>query len=226
MYGITKETQNTTSGRIPTGIHENVSFNGATFNKLSDDKPPVLQYHFTDSEGRTLSHTMWQVDVERVKTNAVNYPKEHKRDNSVFGFTKGQIITPDEAVIIAGNDFNSYNKHILNRFFNEEELIEAYKNVNSYETFAEATVKLTKSKSGYPLVRLKVVLDYQQKYSVLPKNHYSPFIELQSVTPSALRIDPQYDKLVPDSAANASDAEQFNTEDFSNTEFNTEDAVF
>jgi hypothetical protein len=195
MYGITQDTQDTSlNSPIPLGINQNVSFKGATFEKLSDDKEPVLQYHFEDSENRTLTHTIWPVDAQRVRDNTLAYPKEHRRTNKAKGYVKGNTITPNEAVEIAGADFNAYNYHILNRFFTQEQILKAMEKVNSYATFAQAIVSLTDTTSNFPLVRLKVVLSYNDKYHVLPKNHYEPFIELMSVTPSALKIT-QYDKI-------------------------------
>jgi hypothetical protein len=213
MYGITAKTQDTLSP-IPLGINQNVTFKGATFEKLSDDKDPVLQYHFEDSEGRNLTHTVWPIDATRVRDNAISYPKEHKRNNKALGFVKGNTITPDEAVQIAGADFNAWNNHILNRFFTQEEILKAMEPVNSYATFAQAVATLTESKESYPPVKLKVVLSYNDKYHVLPKTHYEPFIELMSVTPSGLKIT-QYDKVTPSEVVGDNpEAAAFATDEF------------
>jgi hypothetical protein len=213
MYGITKETQDTLSP-IPLGINQNVTFKGATFEQLSEDKEPVLQYHFEDSEGRELTQTMWPVDPQRVRENALSYPREHRRSNKAKGYVKGNTITADEAVEMTLADFNAYNNHILNRFFTQEEILKAMEPVNSYPTFAQAVVTLTESKETYPLVRLKVVLSYNDKYHVLPKNHFEPFIELMSVNPSALKIT-QYDKMAPSEVAGSNpEAEAFVVDDF------------
>lgn len=228
MYGIDETIQDSASNApMPTGINQNVTFKGATFEKLSEDKSPVLQYHFEDSEGRALKHTMWEVDVERVKDNAQQYPKNHSRDDIKLNFVKGAPITPDEAVIIAGRDFNAYNKHILNRFFTEEEIINATKGSSSYAQFAQNVVKLCNSKESFPPVRLIVVLSHNEKYHQLPKNHYNPFIELQSVTPSGLKLT-KYHTITP-STVQASDPDSFNPADFAgddNPPFSAEDATF
>lgn len=186
MFGITKDTQDpSTSGPIPVGINENVKFNGATFTPLKEGGEPTLQYHFEDSEGRELRTAIWKPTKERSAETIANAknsgnPRVHKRTNKALGFVKGEQITSDEMYTIDVQDFNAYNKHILNRFVNEETIVNAMTNVSSYEDFANAVVKLCDNADLTPLVRLKVVYSYDYKYHELPKNHYNPFISLMT----------------------------------------------
>lgn len=214
MYGITQDTpESTVSSPIPTGINQNVVLKEVKFDSINADKPPVLQYIFVDEAGRELRHIAWPVDEDRERTYATTSPRQHKRDNVKFGYVKGADITPDEAVAIAGQNFNIFQKHIITKFVSNEEITEAQKNVTDYNTFAESVVKLlTPEVTTNVKLRLKVILDYQEKYNVLPK--FPPFIELMSVTPSSLQINPQYDKLKPSTVAD-DDPESFDTASFS-----------
>ena len=212
FFEINENTQDALANApIPTGINENVDFVSAVMEPLKEGGDPVLQYNFTDSEGRELSHKMWEPDPQRIKENAEAYPKEHSRNVPAMGFVKGEPVTPEQAVIIAGQEFQAYNKHILKRIVDEKALVEKMKGVSDYADFGNRVVELTKE-AGLPVkVRLKVVLDYNEKYHVLPKKHYEPFIEPMTVPKenSSLKIT-QYDKVKLTTAESADNPDDFN----------------
>lgn len=219
MYGITdktKEVNVTGTQPIPTGINEPVFLESVVFEPLKEDKPPTLQYNYKDEAGRTLRHVMWEIDTDRVKRNAEDYPKEHRIDDPEHGFVKGRIISPEDAVIIASKDFNSFNLHILNRFVDSEAVALAQKDVDSYDSFARSVVDILEPIDTMKVpLRLKVVLDYNQQYHVLPK--YPPFVENVDEVPkekSRLIINPKYDKLVPEKVSEEVPEEFSNSEGF------------
>lgn len=186
MYGITENTKDPISNLpIPVGIHEDVIFEGATFEPLKEGNPPLLQYHFRDKDGNVLKPIIWELDPERIQKMAEDYPKEHKSNNEEKGYKKGQFITPEQAVEIASERFNVFHKHILTKFVDEQTIIEGQKGVNSYATFAKSVVSILEKADLTP-VRLKVVYDSKGKWSQLP--NFPPFIELMSVPKSESRL--------------------------------------
>lgn len=200
MYGITHDTQDALDNApMPVGINENVKLVSVLFKPVAENGAPVLQYNFEDERGRALRHIMWEVKPENVKDMNQKYPRAHSRANKALGVEKGDPITDEHAVAIAFGDFNAYNNHILNRFFTKEEIVAGMAGVASYSDFAKAIIKLFNESptAKNTLVRLKVVYDNNYKYSSLPKNHYSPFIEEMTVPKesSTIVIDTKYDKI-------------------------------
>lgn len=199
MFGITNETMDALDNApMPVGINENVKLESVLFKPLKEEGTPILQYTFTDVKGRTLRHIMWEPDANKIKENLASYPKKHTRANKMWNVQKGDDMTPEQAVQVAAADFNAYNNHILNRFFSKDEIVKGMVGVTNYVDFSKAVVKLcSQIASKETLVRLKVVYSYDYKYSVLPKNHYSPFIEEMSVPKeSSAIVITQYDNVV------------------------------
>jgi len=188
MFEITKDTQDPSNNQpIPYGINENVKLESVEFSPLKDGGDNVLTYTFADAQGRQVRKVMWNVDPERVRENAVKYPKQHGRDNKNQGYVKGADIKPDEAVQIAYADFLAYNKHILNRYFEEDVVIEKT-SAKTYEEFSKKVVDLFDSLEQVPLVRL-IVIPNNAGYASLPNNHYTAFIERMDVNPSGLKLN-------------------------------------
>lgn len=199
MYGITEDTKETVGTQfVPAGIHENMFALPATFEPLKEGNAPMLVYNFKDEAGATAKKVMWPVDPDRERRVAEDYPKPHKRDDKVRGFVKGKTISPEEAVIIAGERFNTVNKHILNRFVDEKTIVDAMKEVNSYDTFAKAVVKLMEEADLSKPVRLKVHYD---KKGYTEVSSYIPFIEDASIPKEKSRIVvTQWDRMTPPNA--------------------------
>ena len=199
MYGITEDTKETVGVQpIPAGINENIKVLVPTFEPLKEGNAPMLAYHFRDESGRELKKIVWPVDPDRTRRMAEDYPKEHKRDDKVRGFVKGKTISPEEAVIIAGERFNTFNKHILNRFVDEKTIVDAMKEVNSYDTFAKTVVALMEKANLDPLMRLKVRYD-NKGYLEIPD--FPPFIEDMSVPKAESKlVITQWDRMTPPNA--------------------------
>lgn len=190
MFEITENTQDPSSRQaMPFGINENVKLTEVTFESLKEGNDPVLIYKFEDAQGRGVRKVMWEPDPERIRENAVTYPRQHGRDNKQLGYVKGETIKPDEAVQIAYADFSAYNKHILNRYFTPEQVVEGTKGSKTYADFAQNVIKLVESLDETPLVRV-IIVPNNSGYAELPKNHYNPFIERMDVNPSGLKITP------------------------------------
>lgn len=202
MYGIDETTQSGDSGVIPVGINENVILKAAKFEKLSQDKEPVLQYEFEDASGGRLNHVMWNVDEQKAKEYA---PAEHKIKNEKMGVEPGDKVTPQHAVQMAYADFNAYNKHILNKIVSNETIIEKTKGATSYADFAKRVVELVDSVDTSQIkLRLKVVPN-NKGYSSLPKKHYGGFVEHMSTKPSKLKFNDYEKQLIEQQNANTGD---------------------
>ncbi len=211
MYGITQDTKETAGIQyIPAGINENVKWAGVKFEPLKEGGDSILQYEFEDQSGRILSHAVFPVDPETEKKRAQDFPREHKFDNKVLGFERGKKVTPDEAVVKAADDFNRFNKHILNRFCSEEDIIEAQKNVSSYKEFADSVKFLFDNKANKDqLVRVKVV--YRSgRWSSLPP--FPPFMEEMEVENTSLEITNR--DVVTKEAPAQQDPTEFNPDSF------------
>lgn len=195
---------------IRPGIHDNISLAAVEFAPMKEGGDAVLLFHFEDEHGNTLRHPHWAVDEARVINSNQTNPREHKRDNKVHGYVKGATVTNEEAVDIAYENFNKWAKHVATKFMTEEEY--DFGAAASYADWASKYVALftpERLKAGNPL-RAKVILDYQEKYSTMPK--YPPFLESMADVPreqSKLRIEGWEKVIASNSAAASADPTAF-----------------
>lgn len=214
MFEITDKDHVASSSYLGIGIHENVTMEKPTFDSLTEGKDPVLRLNFV-SEAGNHSEVIWNVDPERERDNAIQYPRTHSRNNREKGYIKGEQITPDEAVEIAYSDFRVRMKHVATKFMSEAELQEGLVGATSYELFAEKFIALfteERLEKGNPL-RLKLS-PKQDGYATLPR--YGLFVESMTVSKeaSALSYNNYEKQLIAQLNSNsASDPETFDADD-------------
>lgn len=205
-YGAGANVKETTAPQIMNaGINENVILSDVKFEPLTEGNDPTLQVEFQDPAANKLNEVLWPVNEEQVKDwNRSGNERTHNRDNPVHGFTKGEVITPEDAVIIAYDDFNRKIKHIATKFVSKEVVEEELGTASSYADLANKFVALLKPKTNGQKVRLKVVLS-SKDYAQLPK--WPPFIESMDVDKqqSNLEINPKYDKVEKSTPTSAED---------------------
>ena len=202
MFQINNNTGGGNGGKfITAGINQDIEFIGFSRANTKEDGSGVeyTGLTFTNGENNFVAK-LWDIDEERVKANATAYPddkngnpktftKDVKNPDGTIKWTKGSLLTPEGAVDIANQVYSSTLVAILDKFMPAEEIIINPKDYN--DLVNQANTLLGKKAIGVK-VRLKLVFD-NKDYLTLPKFN---FIELMSVNPSKLKIDPQYDKVV------------------------------
>jgi hypothetical protein len=170
------------------GINENVMLTSYGFEKLSETstKPPVLTFTFSNNSGGTFKWRFWDLNIDAIRKNAESGKMVHKVDNAVKGYVKGNQITPDQAVQMASDDMARKAKHLLTKFMTEEE--SELKAVSTYKEFGDAICAKLAGRTESVSLRLKLVYD-QNDYLSIPR--YKNFLELMSVNPTKLTIDPK-----------------------------------
>lgn len=193
MYSIDETTESVDNrggnGGLKPGINENVKLTSITYGPsgAKEGAPNALIFKFEGETGGTYEEKIFALDAERIKKNAVDYPKQHKADNKTKGYVKGKTITPTEAVEIAVSRFNAKIKHIASKFIAEEEVIIK---ANNFEDYSKQLINLLKGKLDVAL-RLKITYNAKNFYQ-LP---FPPFIERMDA-PAKMTINEQYDKIV------------------------------
>lgn len=177
-YGVTQDTPDPSGGSktIPPGINEDVTFVKAELIYLKEDdtsKPKVLAITFS-KEGGELREVIFPIDEASERANAENNPRQSKIAREVIGLRAGDIISADQAIYLAYENFNARLKHLQKAFIKDENAI-IDKNLTGYEDMATRVINRLKPFFGKK-VRLKVVLD-KKDYSGLPK--YGYFIEYE-----------------------------------------------
>jgi hypothetical protein len=175
MYTINQEVaEGTGSGAspIPVGINEDVKFLGVEHKKDKNQKS-YISFVFEDGEGNTISHNEFEANPEYIT------PKE------------GETI--DEAVARKVNNMLIRIKHICVQFVDPASFVI---NGDTFEQFCTNLVAFMGSKNTSKLVRLKVVYNYKD-FASLP--NFTPFVEPMEKSPSSLKINGKYDKMVQDS---------------------------
>jgi hypothetical protein len=192
MYEINQDTNSgeARNGLKP-GINENVFLTKVAYDKAGnkEDAPMALIFTFANADGGSYEEKVFALDPERIKANSITYPRPHGRDDSKKGYVKGKQITPDQAVAIAFADLASKIKHIMNKFIPEDEIV---LRGADFQQFSQNVINTLAGKTEGMALRLKIVYNNKDFYS-LPK--FPPFVECMSVTPSALTINPKYDRL-------------------------------
>ena len=195
---------------IRPGIHDNISLMAVEFAAMKEGGESVLLFHFEDGDENTLRFPLWAVDESRTIAGNQANPRPHNRDNKVHGYVKGATVTDAEAVDIAYENFNKWAKHVATKFMTEEEY--DFGAAASYDDWAKKYVALftpERLEAGNP-VRIKVVLNWEEKYSTMPK--YPPFMESMAIVPrdqSKLRIEKWESVVASNSAAANADPTAF-----------------
>jgi hypothetical protein len=182
MYGVNQNTQDVVRDEVsfPAGVHESVVMQ-AVFEKLSDDKDPLLQLEFTktiDIAGKQKTYknreVIWPIDENNVKANIL--PAKNKytvtmSNGKKVTVEKNTTPSPDVALARAYNAFNSKIKHILGVFLPESECVVSGKN---YAEFCQNFIKKLEKTVNDPF-RLLIEFDKDGKYTGVPK--YGAFME-------------------------------------------------
>lgn len=187
MYGTSEVRADDARPFFTVGISENVVIKSADFenSRLDGTGSDVLAFTFMQPNGAIFRKIVWEVDPIRVAKFSKDYPRMHSRNNEKAGYVKGEVITDEQSVRIAYDDFNRFIKHILTKYMSEEEA--TITNVKSYKDFCMMVIKKLSGKLDKK-IRLKTVYN-SNGYLDLPR--YGNFIEPMDIEISTLAIGPK-----------------------------------
>lgn len=204
MYGIDKTIQSESGFKtIGVGIQENCEMTGVTYGPSSEKKDGSakgLMFNFKQEGGGTFRHLEFPIDADRERQNAETFYDKLVKEGKAPDVPKPLYI--QQYVKRAYDTQASRIKHIMSKFIPEDQTLVGG---STFEMFSNAVIAaLGKSYVG-KTVRLKLVYNYKD-YVTFPK--YPNFIELQTSSPTQLRINPKKDRLekqTPDAASQNTD---------------------
>lgn len=175
-YGVTTDTPKESTGSIPPGINEGVTFVNCGFERLTDDetKDPVLCFNY-ELDGALLRDVMFPIDPEQIGERFEQKPPgPSKISIEQIGLKKGDVPTLQQVVAQRFLNFNKKIKQILDAFIKDENAA-LTGNLDSYQKYGEAVIEKLQGFFGKK-VRLKVLLD-DKNFSTIP--YYGKFIEYE-----------------------------------------------
>ena len=183
LYNITNdlEIDIKKTAYIGTGIHENIELKNIEYNQTEESE--YLAFSFEDEKGNRLSHTEY-------KPRMVNKPENTPEQN--LSATKQRI----------NNQLKRVGQ-IITTYIATDKYQAAIKNKQSFKEVATAIVSVLGDTYKGKKVRIKVVYDWQEKYTCLPNYSSFRFIESMSIpkedsTIQILSIDTVERKNKPD----------------------------
>ena len=179
-YGVTANTEKASDSEIKSlepGIHEDVEFKGAFFEKLKDDSEAPSLFFVVEKDGAQIRDVLFAVDIERVKENYEKYPPEPaKRANPALELKKGDIPTLAQKIGMKFQMFNTrLNEYMDNLITDDEAKLTGI--LDSYEAIAKAVIEKLNPCIGVKC-RVKVVLN-DKNYSAFPA--FGSFLERMEV---------------------------------------------
>lgn len=190
-YGTTKSTPKASDNEIsaiPPGIHEDVVFKGAFFEKLKDDSESEVLHFVFEKNNQQIRDVLFPIDIDRIRDNYEKYPPEAvKRSNPELGLNKGDVPTVEQKIGMAFQLFNTrLNEYMDNLISDDEQKLTGI--LDSYEAIGNAVIARLEPYKG-KMCRIKVVLN-NKDYSAFPA--YGSFLESMEVTTalSGLKIKP------------------------------------
>lgn len=171
MYGVNKETRTGSTGVVAVpGVNygfDLVKIVAESASSKNSDSKLVIRAYFNNG-GFDFNKTIFEVDINQVKESAKNQPRKATFTDKNINLVKGETITPDQAVTLAGREINRQVKEILNKFFNEEDI-----NItgSSWKEFATNVQKFYEANKDKVTNKVNIYLIYNNADYLNPRKY-------------------------------------------------------